>query len=138
MSEAEVALIRAMNAAFNSGRYEEMLALVAPDADITDTAPLRDVPRSPRGPDELRSVLESWREGFRVFQGEVSEYVDLGEYVVAVTEWRFVSTDEGIEMRWRGAEAWQVQGGRVVWGELGFGDREAAVAAVAARRGGAG
>src|SRR5581483_4520455 len=133
MSDSEVAVIRAVNAAFNAGRYEEMFELYAPEAEITDHLPLPDVPPSPRGREELRSVMETWRTGFKVFQGEVEQYVDLGEYVIAVTEWRFVSTDEGIETRWRGAEAWQVRDGRVVWGQLGFRDREQALAAVEQR-----
>src|SRR5436305_1802583 len=105
MSDSEIAVVRAMNAAFNAGRYEEMLEMFAPGAEVTDHTPLPDVPPSPRGPAELRSTVDSWREGFKVFQGEVEEYLDLGEYVVAVTNWRFVSTDEGIETLWRGAEA---------------------------------
>src|SRR4051794_6797914 len=102
MSEAEVAVIRAMNAAFNAGRDEEMLQMWDPDADFTDHIPLPDVPPSLRGWDELRPVLERWREGFKVFRGETEQYVDLGEYVVAVTNWRFVSAGEEIETCWRG------------------------------------
>jgi len=134
MSEAEVAVIRAMNAAFNAGRDEEVLRLWDPDADFTDHLPLPDAPPSARGHDELGSVLARWRAGFKVFQGDVQEYVDLGEYVVAVTSWRFVSADEGIDTRWRGAEAYQVRSGRVVWAQTGFLDGDAAVEAVAARR----
>jgi ketosteroid isomerase-like protein len=138
MSEAEVAVIRAMNAAFNAGRDEEMLSMWAPDADFSDHLPLPDVPPSLRGTDQMRSVLARWREGFKVFRGEVEEYVDLGEYVVAVTNWRFVSAGEEIETLWPGAEAWQVRDGKVVWGRTGFLDRDAAVRAVAERRGTAG
>ncbi|HXB14378.1 MAG TPA: nuclear transport factor 2 family protein [Solirubrobacteraceae bacterium] len=134
MSDATVAVIRAMNDAFNARRYEEMMELWAPDADFIDHLPLPDVPAELRGHEQMRSVLERWNEGFKVFEGDVEEYVDLGDYVVAVTSWRFVSTDEGIETRWRGAEAWQVREGRVVWGQTGFLDRRAAVEAVAERR----
>jgi ketosteroid isomerase-like protein len=135
MSEATVAVIRAMNEAFNAGRYEEMLELMAPGADFTDHLPLPDAPASPRDRDEVLLVLRRWREGFKVFRGDVEEYVDLGDYVVAVTSWRFVSTDKGIETRWRGAEAYEVREGRVVWGLLGLPDRGAAEEAVAHRRG---
>src|SRR6185437_5016636 len=134
MSDSEVAVIRAMNAAFNAGRDEELLELWDPAADFVDHLPLPDAPASPRGTEETRSVLARWREGFTVFEGEVEEYLDLGEYVVAVTQWHFVSAEEGIETRWRGAEAWQVRDGRVVWGRAGFRDREEAVDAVAQRR----
>ena len=137
MSEAALAVIRRMNAAFNDGRYEAMVAQFAPDADVTNHMPLPDVPGSPQGQAQLLSVVQSWGEGFKVLQCEVAEYLDLGDYVVCVSDWLFVSTGEGIETRWRGAEAWQVRDGQVVWGQMGFRDREAAVQAVQGRRGGA-
>jgi ketosteroid isomerase-like protein len=138
MSDATVAVVRRMNEAFNEGRYEDMLEMWHADADFTDHLPLPDVPASPRGREELRSVLREWNEGFKVFQGKVEEYVDLGDFVVAVTTWRFVSADEQIETEWPGAEAWQVRDGKVVWGQTGFRDREAAIEAVGERRSSAG
>jgi hypothetical protein len=60
--------------------------------------------------------------------------VDLGDFVVCVTKWKFVSRDKGIEMEWPGAEAYQIRDGKIVWSESGFRDRDAALDAVAQRK----
>jgi hypothetical protein len=36
-------------------------------------------------------------------------------------------------MEWKGAEAWQLRDGRVIWGEAGFRDKDAALEAVELR-----
>jgi hypothetical protein len=45
--------------------------------------------------------------------------------VVCATKWRLVSREEGIEMNWHGAEAWQLRGGKVIWGHVGSRDKAA-------------
>jgi hypothetical protein len=80
------------------------------------------------------AVLDAWSHGFQGFEAHVVEYVDLGEFVVAVTKWKFVSRDEGIEMEWPGAEAYQIRDGKIVWSESGFRDKDAALDAVAQRK----
>ena len=122
-----------LNAAFNSGEYDAMLELYDPEAEFVDHMPLPDAASSVRGREELRAVLDAWRDGFRGFEAYVIEYVDLGDFVVCVTRWRFVSTDEGVEMEWSGAEAWQVRDGKAVWGQAGFRDKDAALEAVGRR-----
>jgi ketosteroid isomerase-like protein len=136
VSEENVELIRRLNALFNDGDYEAMTAAFAPDADIVDHTPLPDMPSSLRGHDEMRTLLDAWNEGFSSFTAELLDAEDLGDFVVASTRWRFVATDTGIETTWIGAEAWEVRDGQVVWGQVGFRDRQAAVAAVQSRRGG--
>jgi ketosteroid isomerase-like protein len=133
MSQENVDLIRRMNAAFNAGEYDVMAEHFDSAAEFVDHMPLPDVASSVRGRDELRTVLEAWSEGFRGFEGNVVEYVERGDFVVCVTNWRFVSRDEGIEMQWSGAEAWQVRDGKVVWGQAGFRDKDAALEAVGLR-----
>jgi hypothetical protein len=73
--------------------------------------PLPDVPRSAHGPDEMRAVLDAW------------SHVDLGEFVVTVTKWKFVSRDKGIEIEWPGAEASQIRDDRSSGTRRGFGTR---------------
>lgn len=86
------------------------------------------------GIDEVMSVLEHWREGFGGFRAEVAESIDLGDYVVCSTRWRFTSKDGGIELDWRGAEAHQVLAGKLVWSAAGFRDVQAAIQAVDQRQ----
>jgi len=133
MSQENVEVIRRINAAFNAGEYDVMAEFFDPEADFVDHMPLPDVAPSAHGRNEIRAVLDAWRHGFRGFEGHVVEYVDLGDFVVAVTNWRFVSRDKGIEMEWNGAEAWQLRDGKVIWGEAGFRDKDAALEAVGLR-----
>lgn len=133
MSQDAVAVIRRINRAFNAGDYDAMFELFHPDAEFVDHMPLPDVAQRAHGRDELRVVLGSWTEGFSGFEGHVDEYIDHGDFVVCTTRWRFVSRDAGVEMDWKGAEAWEVRDGRVVWGQVGFVDRRAAEEAVERR-----
>jgi ketosteroid isomerase-like protein len=133
VSQEAVDVIRRANVAFNARDYDAMWELFDPDAEFVDHMPLPDVAHEVQGHDELRVLLDSWTEGFSGFEAHVDEYVDRGEFVVCETRWRFVSRDAGVELEWKGAEAWQVRNGRVVWGQVGFADRTAAENAVGRR-----
>jgi ketosteroid isomerase-like protein len=137
MSEQSVLLVKRMNAAFNEGDYETTVELVAPEAEIVDHTPLPDGAPATQGPGEMRDSLERWRAGFAGLHCDVSEYVDRGDFVVAVSRWRFVSRETGIATEWPGAEAYEIRDGRVVWGAVGLRDREAAIAAAERRAAGA-
>lgn len=125
-----VEVIRRSNAAFNAGNYDELIALFDPEIEFVDHLPLPDLAQAAHGADAVSAVLEAWTRGFVGFHADVEEYVDLGEFVVCVTRWRFVSRDQGIEMEWRGAEAYKLREGRIVWAQAGFPDRATAVNAV--------
>ena len=137
MSEEPVEVIRRSNRAFNAGDYDAMVALLDREVEFVDHLPLPDVAHTGRGAEEVKAVLSAWRQGFVGFQAEVEEYLGLGEFVVCTTRWRFRSQGEGIELEWRGAEAYEVLEGKVVWAQVGFTDRGAAIEAVQARSGAA-
>ena len=134
MSTEQVEVVRQANVAFNSGDYDGLQALFDPEIEFVDHLPLPDVAQSARGTNEMRALLDAWREGFAGFEADVEEYVDLGDFVIAVTRWSFVSRDKNIELEWSGAEAWQLRHGKIVWGQAGFLDRQAAIDAVEHRR----
>jgi hypothetical protein len=123
-----------LNTAFNAREYSVLERHIDPEAEFTDHMPLPDLARSARGRDEVLAVLDAWSDGFQGFEAHVVEYLDLGEFVVAVTKWKFVSTDKGIETEWPGAEAFQIRDEKIVWSESGFRDKDAALDAVAQRR----
>jgi len=133
VSEEAVQVVRLMNAAFNAGDYDAMSAFYDREAEFVDHMPLPDAAQAAHGPVEIRAVLDAWAEGFTAFEGHVEEYLDLDDFVVCTTRWRFVSRDEGIELDWKGAEAWQLRRGKIVWGQAGFRDKQAAVEAVEQR-----
>jgi ketosteroid isomerase-like protein len=135
MSKENVEIIRQANAAFNSGDSEALFAMLDPEIEFSDHLPLPDVAQPARGHDEARAVLDAWREGFVGFEAEIDEYVDLGDFVVTVTHWHFLSRDRNVELTWRGAEAFQLRDGKILWTEQGFASRQAAIDAVERRRG---
>lgn len=96
--------------------------------------PLPDAAESGHGADELRVVWEQWREGFAGIQAEVEEFMDLDNYVVCATRWKFISQDEEIRLEWRGAEAHELRDGKVLWSAAGFRDKAAALDAVERRQ----
>jgi ketosteroid isomerase-like protein len=133
VSQKNVEIVRRWNAAFNRGDYEAFAQFLHPEVEFVDHMPLPDATASGHGADELRAVLEQWREGFAGFQAEVEEYIDLGSYVVCLTRWSFISRGEEIELEWRGAEAHELRDGKVLWSAAGFRDRAAALDAVETR-----
>src|SRR5436190_1122554 len=114
MSQENVEVVRQWNAAFNRSDYDSFACFLHPEVEFIDHMPLPDVEQSARGAEELRAVLEQWREGFSGFQADVEEYVDTGDYVICATRWKFVSRDEAINLEWRGAEAHELIDGRIV------------------------
>jgi ketosteroid isomerase-like protein len=132
---ANVDVIQRLNAAFNANDLAAFQSLLDPEVEFFDHNPLPDVQASAHGADEVTSVLEHWRDGFTSFHAEVVEYVDLGEYVVCSTRWRFKSRDNAIELDWIGAEAHQVRDGKLVWSAAGFRDVAAATQAIEKRSG---
>ena len=137
MSEEAVDIIRRANAAFNSGDQEGMRALLHPEMEFVDDMPLPDVAQRAHGQGEMLALIAAWAEGFVGFQADIHEYTDLGQFVVCTTNWHFVSRDEGIELEWRGAEAWETRDGKIIWGQAGCRDKQSAIEAVEARAGGA-
>jgi ketosteroid isomerase-like protein len=134
MSSANVGVIRRLNAAFNAGDWEAYQDVLHPEMEFHDHMPLPDAAQSARGREEMKAVLEHWREGFTGFHAQVLEYIDIGDYVVCSTRWNFVSRDGGIELEWPGAEAHQVKDGQIVWTAAGFHDVAAAARAVEQRQ----
>lgn len=133
MSEQSVLVVKRLNAAFNEGEYETLVALLAPDAELLDHTPLPDGAASAEGRDEMLATLKHWRAGFEGFHCDVEQYLDRGDFVVAVSRWRFVSRETGIATEWPGAEAYEIRHGHVVWGEVGLRDKGAALAAIERR-----
>jgi len=131
---ANVDVIRRLNVAFNAGDLDALQSLLSPDVEFVDHLPLPDAAQEAHGVDEVTNVLGQWREGFSGFRAEVGEYIDLDDYVVCSTHWRFTSKDGEIELDWHGAEAHQVHRGKLIWSAGGFRDVQAAIQAVEQRQ----
>lgn len=133
MSAETLAVVRRLNASFNASDWDAVSELLDPEVEFVDHLPLPDVQASAHGVDELRSVLEHWREGFSGFHAEVLEYLDFDDYVVCSTRWTFKSRDKQIELRWTGAETHQLRHGKLIWSAAGFPNKRAALEAIKQR-----
>ena len=66
---------------------------------------------------------------FGEFTAEVEEYVDAGEFVVAVTSWHATGGTSGLEVGQRTADLYEFEDGRIVRVTLGYPDKGAALKA---------
>jgi pimeloyl-ACP methyl ester carboxylesterase/ketosteroid isomerase-like protein len=134
MSQETVEIVRRWNAAVSGGDYDAFSQLLHPDVEFFDHLPLPGGAEAVRGADAVCGVLAQWREAFAEFHAEVEEYIELDNFVVCATRWSFVSRDPEIALQWRGAEAHELRDGKVVWSEVAFRDRAAALEAVERRK----
>ncbi|HEX6460936.1 MAG TPA: nuclear transport factor 2 family protein [Thermoleophilaceae bacterium] len=83
MSEANVDVIKQVEAAFNRGDLDAMLSHISPDAEweISESNPSA---RTLHGRDEIRAYLEDWRDTVKGLHYEAQRYVDAGDAVVQV------------------------------------------------------
>jgi ketosteroid isomerase-like protein len=83
VSEANVELIRQVEAAFNRGDLDAMVELIAPDAEweISESNPSA---RTLHGREEIRAYLKDWRDTVQGLHYEASRYVDAGDAVVQI------------------------------------------------------
>jgi SnoaL-like domain len=93
-----LAVVRRLNAAFNAGDRNGFAELLDHAVEFVDHMPRPDVQATAHCADQLRSVLDHWREGFSGFHAEVLEYLDVDDYVVCSTRWTFKSRDQEIEL----------------------------------------
>jgi ketosteroid isomerase-like protein len=83
VSEANVSVIRQVEAAFNRGDLDAMLALLSPDVEweISENNPAA---RTLHGRDEIRAYLEDWLDTMKGLHYEASRYMDVGDAVVQI------------------------------------------------------
>lgn len=119
-----------VNAAFNDGDLERVLADFHPDAEWRDLMHAPDVPECVRGIAAIHGIWTQWQEAFDEFTAEIEECVDAGERVVGVTHWRATGKGSGLASDLRAAEVYEFEDGRIVRVTLGYADKAAALEAV--------
>jgi ketosteroid isomerase-like protein len=78
----------------------------------------------------VRRQLEGWFEAFPDFRAETEEFIDAGDRVVCVTQWRGTGAASGLPYHQPAAEVYTVREGKIVRAELGFDNKAAALKAV--------
>jgi ketosteroid isomerase-like protein len=128
MSEANVAIVRRGNAALNAHDVDALPESFDAAVEFVDhQAAVGEETGS--GIDAIRRLLEGWIEVFPDFRAEVQEFIDAGDKVVCVTDWRGTGSKSELDYHVRAAEVYTLRDGKIVRAELGFADRDAALTA---------
>src|SRR5438270_2090929 len=96
MSKSNIETLRRANEVFNRGDVRGFLEFCADDMEIEDLNNAPDLPRVARGIDEVRETLAAWIEAFDDFRGEIAEYIEAGDHVACVVDYRGESRSSGV------------------------------------------
>jgi ketosteroid isomerase-like protein len=128
MSQENVEIVRRMYAALNR-RDEDTLAELADPEIVIDASRLTFNPDTYVGLEGLRDISAGMNEVWADIRFDPLEFVDLGERVVVVERLVGKGKGSGIEVAQSWGAIWTVRDGRVARMELGYADRDAALAA---------
>ena len=127
MSQENVEVVRRANAAFNSGDATASLDLWAPDAELRDLGNAPDQARVVNGREAIQKVGELWGAAFEEFSAEIDEYIDGGDFVVCSVRWHGQGKASGASIDLHQFDVYELGGGQIVRGTLGFRTRNDAL-----------
>lgn len=134
MSQENVEIVRRGYELFAAGEYEELGKLIAPDAETPDTGGLgieESASGTRKGPEGFLLAIEEVAEAFDEYTVEASDFVDLGDVVVANVRISGVGRASGVNLEEHLAHVWVMRDGQAVHGEV---HRTTEAALEAARR----
>jgi ketosteroid isomerase-like protein len=126
-------LAKQFNEAGHRGDIEAALGLIAEDVLVTDLGAPLDAPRVHRVRHELLSCHGRFAQEFDDFDREVEEWVEAGDWVIAVGRWVGTGKESGARVEARTASASRFRNGKVVETILGFPSKEAGLETIAPR-----
>ena len=129
MSQENVEIVRRCMAAFNAHDIAGWSSFLGSEFGFVDhrAAVGED---SASGIEAVRRQLEGWFEAFPDYRAETEEFIDAGDRVVCVTQWRGTGAASGLPYDQAAAEVFTVREGKIVRAELGFADKDDALKAV--------
>ena len=134
MSEENVELAKRFNEAGRHGDVEAaFLRFVAEDVVATDFGDSVDTPSVVHGRDALHDAYRQVAEILDDYYREVHEYVEVGDWVIAVGRWVGTGKASGVPVERPGTNAGRWREGKVVEWLFGLDSREAALEAVKSR-----
>ena len=119
MSQANVEIAKATNAALNRGDLDAALDSFAPDAELKDLANGPDQATVVRGAAAMREVWALWVAAFDELRADVAEYIDAGDAVVCETHWVGQGKSSGISIDVHQFDVYEFRDGKVVRATLG-------------------
>jgi ketosteroid isomerase-like protein len=134
MSSENVETLRRANDAFKRGDKDGALANYHPDVEWRDLQHAPDTPERVLGVDALQTIWQQWEQAFDEFSAEISEFIDAGDFVVAVTHWLATGRESGLVLDLRTADVFEFADGKIIGVTVGYPDKQAAIEAVGLAR----
>jgi ketosteroid isomerase-like protein len=128
MSQENLEIVRAANAAFNAHDTERWLSFALPEVEFVDHGGAV-AEETASGHEDIRRLAEGWFETFPDFHAAIDEYIDVGDRVVCVTHWQGTGAGSGLSYSQHAAEIYTLREGKIVHAELGFADKAEALKA---------
>jgi ketosteroid isomerase-like protein len=135
VSDANVELLRRLNALANGGDWDAAIEAFHPDVEWVDLSHAPDTPELVHGRKAIRALWSDWNEVFDEFGVEVYDYVDADPWVICDVRWHGRGRGGDIVVDVRQADAYEVRDGKVIRAVLAYPDKATALEAVRAREG---
>lgn len=129
MSNENIEVVRRANAAFNSGDATASLDVWAPDAELRDLGNAPDQARIVKGREGIQKVGELWGAAFDEFSADIDEYIDGDDFVICSVRWHGQGKASGASIDLHQFDVYELRGGQIVRGVLGFRTRQEALEA---------
>jgi ketosteroid isomerase-like protein len=114
VSQENVEIVERINAAFNSGDIDNLLARIDDDFETTVPPEFSAEPDTYRGPDGMRRYFDSFREAMREIRFHQETVRDAGSSVVVAVRLTAVGRTTAIPVEQRFAQVWSLRGGKAV------------------------
>jgi ketosteroid isomerase-like protein len=130
VSRENVERLRRSNAAFNLRDYDGVFADYRADVEWRDLQHAPDAPESLCGTSALRDYWAQWQDAFDELTAEIEEYIDAGDFVLALTHWRAQGRDSGLVIDQRTVDVYEFADGKILRATVGYADKATALHAV--------
>jgi ketosteroid isomerase-like protein len=132
MSQENLGLARRFQEA-QRGSLEAAMAFVSEQVVAVEFGARVDTPRVFRGRKAWFDYYGQAAEVFENYEREIHEWIDEGDWVIAVGRWIGTGKASGVPVEGRAVNAARWQDGKIVEYLFGFGSKEAALEAVRSR-----
>jgi uncharacterized protein len=132
MSQENVELAKRFHEA-RQGDIEAAMKFVAEDVVATEFGNRVDTPRVFHGRDEWLGYYGHGADVFEDYGRQIDEWVDAGDWVIAVGRWKGKGKSSGVPIEGRAVNAARWRGGKIVEYLFGFSSKAEALDTVSSR-----
>ena len=129
MSRANVDALGDVYAEWSQGNWRPKFDIYDPEMEWGWSAEFPEQEGVYRDPAERNKRLHDWLSPWEHWRAEAEEYIEHGDYVIALCRYRGRGKGSGVEVDTRGAHVWKFRDGKVVRLEV-FADRDRALESI--------